>query len=277
MDAILGTLSHYGVSVSEAGYKELAKTNYPLSIALEWAESWKGTGQFSGFPLAASEELWKRLEPDRLAPWLLGERVGELVQQLDRMVDGAPDAKVGPAFEAVNALKPKIPMENGGAQRQFVAEAFDVFSEQFIRAFDGLAEKLAKEGHVEDAQAFAELEELLFPERAEVARAIVQAADGHWDVAEKMLIARVQTPSLSDGAQVVAVDGLIHIHSKAAEEHAARLLDAAEKAENHHLALAMVDRLAHLYRESHNRGALEALAARAEKLVAAHNKAHPNH
>jgi hypothetical protein len=277
-EALLGTLGHYGVPLTEAAFKDLAQKKYPVGIALEWLETWKGTGQFKDFPLEASAELWKRLVPDRLDPSHAAEALSNLMDELGKMVHGSSEARVGKAFEAVNALKAKIPQEKGGADRAFVTDMFARFDDESMREFDGLAESLAKEGHVEDAEEFAKVEEFLFPEREGVVRAVIKAADGHWDVAEKAILERVDASGLSTEARVFAIDALIHIHSKHAEPKANKLLDEAEKAEDYHLALGMVDRIAHLYRqENKNHPGFEALAARAQKLVAAHDKAHPHH
>ena len=278
VEAIFATLGHYGVAVDEPAFKALGEKHFPLAIASQWHKAWKGTGQFSTFPTAASQELWKRLLPDRLAPHAVTEPVQQLVQALTQMVAGAPDAPVGKTFKAFDDLKVKIPQKDGGALPEFTEEVFAPFHKDLTQAFDDMAEQLAKAGHSEDALAFAQVEEFLFPERAHVCTAMVKASLGQRDEAQKTLEARARDASLGDTSRVMAVDALIHLgFHPVAQEHALQILDAAEKAEQHHLALAMVDRLAHVYKEGNHRQALEDLAPRAERLVAAHNKAHPAH
>src|SRR4051812_7684016 len=87
-EAILGTLSHYGAKVDEAGYRKLAADSYPMAIATQWHEGWKGTGQFARFPFAAAEELWSRWEKERLLPSALAEKLGALIVALSQLHEG---------------------------------------------------------------------------------------------------------------------------------------------------------------------------------------------
>src|SRR4051812_11126626 len=66
--AILGTLTHYGVSVDSKSFRAQAELFYPLTIAQSWLQLWKGTGKFAKLPAPAIEELWRRLADDLLQP-----------------------------------------------------------------------------------------------------------------------------------------------------------------------------------------------------------------
>ena len=52
--AIIGSLNHYGVTVDEAGFRQLAAERYPLEIAGTWRGTWKGKGQFLQLPYVAA-------------------------------------------------------------------------------------------------------------------------------------------------------------------------------------------------------------------------------
>ena len=93
-DAILGTLGHYGVTVTEGAFKELAATKYPMMIAAEWAPKWKGTGQFSSFLPIAIGALWARWLPEQLTPEAVGvppeQVVGSSIRTKYEVRDGDP-------------------------------------------------------------------------------------------------------------------------------------------------------------------------------------------
>ena len=276
--AILGTLQHYGVTVDPESFKTLGAERFPLRIATEWQQGWKGTGQFSKFPFAAAAELFQRLLPDRLTPQAFSETLANLLNVLSQLMQGSANAKVGEAFEKVTALKARVPRKDGRADAGFVEEVFAPFPEKVLELFDEMAERLAKEGHDEDATGFVELEEFLFPEREIVAGAMVRAALGKKDEAEALLTARAADGNAPDEVRLLAVDGLIHLAShEQAREKGEALLAEAEKAENFHFALALGGRLAHVYEQKKDRPALEALEARMRRVSDAHAIAHPAH
>jgi hypothetical protein len=277
--AILSTLAHYGVAVDEAGFKSLAKDKYPLGIAYEWAQGWKGTGQFKLFPSAAAAELWKRLEEGRTAPGELAERLVEVMTALTRLLQGAADAPVGEAFKKFDALKEKLPQKDGQVEEKFVSEALAYLSEDAWKALDAIAEELAKQGHVDDAKSFAELEEFLMSDRKGVASAVVRAAAGEREPALQGLQAIAKG---EEGAnlerRLAAIDALSHLGAnEPALELGRRLLDDAEKAEDHHVAIGIGQRLYQAAQRSRDVGPLRELEERLGKLMEAHNKAHPHH
>src|SRR5438132_9586583 len=154
----LGTRSYYGTKADEASFKKMAEAMFPLQIAEEWHKSWKGTGQFSRFPAVAADELWKRLAGDRLQPAEFALALVKLLHALEAMREGKPDAPVGDAFKAVNEMKAKVPMENGKPHKRFVVET-GFHMGKWVQNFDHLAESLAKDGHIDDAEDFAAIEE----------------------------------------------------------------------------------------------------------------------
>jgi hypothetical protein len=276
-EAILGSLVHYGVDVDEAGFRAQAAEKYPLHIAHSWHSTWKGTGQFSKFPYAAANELWLRLEKDRLRPIDFADALGDLVVALQDLNAGEKDAPVDAGFEKVRALQPKLPSEKAQLEG-LMEEVMLQFGEDGTKVFDEIAEELAKEGHVEKAKAFAELEEALMPERRGIAMATVRAAAGERDAAIADVEKILSEPARNTASRLLAVDALIHMDAhEPAEKHASKALDEAEKSEDWHLALALCDRLAHLLEKLGRTKDLEALADRAERLAAAHDAAHPHH
>lgn len=275
-EAILGTLAHYGVSADEASFKELTREKYPLQVAHDWHGSWKGTGQFSKFPYAAASELFKRAWPDRLAPMDLALALAGLIEALQNLLDEVPDAPVGPAFEKVNALRPRLP--EGEALENLMNEVVIQLGEEGAERFDELAERLAKEGHVDDARDFAQLEEALLPERRGISTAVVHAAAGEKDQAIAQVEAVLADAGRSTESRVMAVDALIHFEDLPKATAAAEaLLETAEKAQDFHLGLAVCERLGFLYEKQEKWQELEALSKRAQALADAHDKAHPEH
>src|SRR4051794_3891473 len=108
--AILGSLTHYGVPVTEASFLELAKEDFPLTIAMKWHEHWKGTGQFSRFPGAAAEELWRRLKGGELAPTDLSLALVNLLGTLNGTLDGRSDEKAwDAAFKVAEGGLARLP------------------------------------------------------------------------------------------------------------------------------------------------------------------------
>jgi hypothetical protein len=61
LEAILGTLRHYGVSVSEESLRQVGSEEEALELAEGWQRVWKGTGPFRDLPSEAALELWDRL------------------------------------------------------------------------------------------------------------------------------------------------------------------------------------------------------------------------
>ncbi len=277
LEAILGTLAHYGVNTDETGFKAMAADALPMSIAQEWHETWKGVGQFSKLPYAAANELWRRFVPDRLRPVDFADALGDLLVALQDLIEEAPNEAVAPAREKVEALRPKLPTDEEKLA-EYMDEVFIQFGDEGADVFDELAEELAKAGRHDEARAFVALEESLLPERRGVAAAVVRAAAGERDQAIAELEKIAQDSTRSEDSRLLALDGLIHLDAhEPALTHANKGLDEAEKAEDWHLALALADRLAHLLEKLERNEELDALADRAEKLAEAHDRAHPDH
>lgn len=278
-EAILGTLAHYGIQTDEAAFRELTRDKYPLQVAAEWHEGgWKGTGQFSRFPYSAATELFRRMWPERLVPHTFAKALAELVNVLMAKVQkrsGGADA--GAAFEGVQALEPKLPREPE-ALGNLMDEAVMQLGEEGAKAFDELAENLAKAGHKEEARRFAELEERLLPERRGVATALVRAVSGEGEAAAKDLEAILNDEGRSDESRVMALDTLIHLGAyPQATVAAQKMLDKAEQTQDFHLGLGLCERLGYLLEQMERWADLEALAGRARALADAHDAAHPHH
>lgn len=277
VQAILGTLNHYGASVDEAGLGELTRSKYPLEIAQLWADGWKGTGQFAKLPWEAASELWRRANPDRLAPHEFAGALVRLMGVLERMRQGAQDAPVGPAFEKVEELKPRVPLVEGKPDPRFMFEV-SVHLGEGLDLCGQLAEKLAKEGHAEEAEAFIQVEEFVFPAWAGISRAMIRAGRGEEEAAIRDLEAIGRDPAREGESRVSALDALIALDAQGPAQDCARsLLDEAEGKGDFHLALAAGERLAALLEQVQDEEALEALLERMERLDQAHAAAHPEH
>jgi hypothetical protein len=279
VESILGTLSHYGLKVDEAHFRQLAEKLYPTGIAEEWQPRWKGTGQFAAFPRAAAEELWRRWLPDRLTPYAVAEALAKLMGSLGELLQGSQEAAVGPAFAAMDAARKGIPLTPAGTPDEtFIHDALSLFDPKAVQAFDNLAEMLARQGHMEDAEAFADLEEFLLPERKGVARSIVRVIKGEREPAVEELRRLAGDDSRSSASRVLAVDALLHVGAYSEAAGAGRpLMEAAEKAGDLHLALDLCARLQEAYKRLNDHGAQLALQRDLARLEAAHDVAHPGH
>ncbi|MBU8894322.1 hypothetical protein KRR26_01830 [Corallococcus sp. M34] len=278
-EALQGTLGHYGIPMSEADFRKLAESAYPLGIAQQWSSQWKGTGPFKDFVVAAAVELWRRWTPDLVSPVELTESIAGLMAVLSQRLAGVADAPVAPAFERMKALRSKLPVDEKGALKGgFLQEALAPFTERDAELFDGLAESLAAKGHVEDAESFADLEEFLLPDRKGISRAVARAARGEREPAVQDLVNITRDTARAPITRLLAVDGLIHLQAN--EQAAARakdLLETAEKEGELHLALDLIPRLEHVFKQQNDRAALLELVRTADRLEAAHDKMHPGH
>ncbi|MGV3623091.1 MAG: hypothetical protein ACO1OB_19890 [Archangium sp.] len=261
---ILGTLEHYGVTVSEAEFLETAKTEYPLAIASTWHESWKGKGQFSRFPAAAAEELWRRLKPDQFAPTDLSLAVVNLLGELDRVLDKkADDGTRETRFKVVENYIAKLP--SGEQGDKFLDETLYALGEG-MGPFDEMAEALATEGHGELADRFVKIEEALIPIRAGTASALVQAAKG--DVDGALVKLRKIATEAEPFTRISAIDALLE---RDQDEDARRalvvLVDEAGKAKDVELASEIVERMSRLLARNPNLADKNALRERVEQLA----------
>jgi hypothetical protein len=278
-EAIVGTLGHYGAPVAEADFRKLAETAWPQDIALQWGKQWKGTGPFKSFPYVAADELWRRWVPEKLAPRELAEALAELMGALTALLGGRQDAPVGPAFERMKATRQKVPVDDKGQpQLAFVERALGGFDEKVAELFDSMAEALAKAGHVGHAEAFAEFEEFLLPDRRGIATAVVRAAKGERDAAITELENISAEASRTSMARLLAVDAMIHLAAwPQAIARARPMMAQAEKEEDIHLALDLCGRLQHIYKAMGDRAALQELSRDSARLGELHDRMHPGH
>jgi hypothetical protein len=279
-EAIIGTLGHYGVQVKEEDFRALAADKYPSGIAEGWTSTWKGKGQFTPFPIAAAMELWKRWLKDRLAPYELSEGLAQLMGSLGMQLQGsAPADAVTAAFARMKEVRERVPLtDKGEPQPSFMQEALRVFDERAARAFDDLAEMLAKVGRHDDADAFADLEEFLLPDRRGVSKPIVRAAKGERDAALEDLQKVAQDAARSPLSRVLAVDGLLHLGANDKVAAVGRpLLEEGERLKDWHLALDVLARLEHAYKQLGQSTLLATLAEDRKRIEQAHDEAHPGH
>lgn len=267
--AIIGTLNHYGVELTEQRFKELAKDDYPLAIAQAWHQRWKGTGQFSRFPAAAAEELWRRLCDGALAPTDLALALVKLLTAMNDALEGkSDDGTWNTRFAVCEAYLPKVPPPSDQREK-FLAEMVAALGE-WLEVFDRMAEALAKKGHHAFAERFVAFEEQLFPVREGVARALVRAAKGEVDAAAAELLAIAQDAKRDDFARIGAVDGLIDLgRLDDAKRIALELVDKAEAEKDLELGTEIVQRFTRLLEKDPKLSDRNALRARVEKLAAA--------
>lgn len=268
--AILGTLGHYGVGLDEAGFAQLARERYPLAIAEQWQATWRGTGQFSEFPPFAADELWRRVEKGRVAPSDLAQAVAKLLFALEKMREGSPEAPVGEAFQQVEELKARL-----GAPSDAFLEEVHFHLTEWNEILDQLAQKLARDGHVEDAADFAAVEELIFPEREGTSRALVRALRGEKEQALSELVAIASSADRSRENRLWAVDTLIELEAhEEAERQALPLFELAERERDFHLALHLGQRLEHLLEKLPPSEERDRLTVRLAELALAHQREH---
>lgn len=263
--AIIGTLAHYGVEVTEASFLELAKDAYPLAIAQTWHDGWKGTGQFSRFPAAAAEELWRRLKPDEFAPTDLGLALINLLTELDRVLEKKPDDGTRETrFKVVEGYLAKLPAP-GEKRDRFLDELLFALGE-WMEPLDDMAEALASEGHADLADRFVAIEEALLPVRAGTAKALVQAAKG--DVAGALVQLRTLATGAEPFARLSAIDALFeHEQVEDAKRALLALVDVAEQSKDVELASEVVERMSRLLKLDPKRADKHELRGRVEQLA----------
>lgn len=264
--AILGSLSHYGVPVTEESFLALTKEDFPLTIAMGWHEHWKGTGQFSRFPAAAAEELWRRLKGGEIAPTDLSLALVNLLTALNGELDKKPDdGTLDTRFKVVEAYLGRVPPA-GDRREKFMAEMVGSMGE-WLEVFDGMAEALAKKDQPALADRFVAFEETLFPVRRGTAAALVKAAKGdqYGALVDLRLIAG--DSKRDDFTRLSAIDGLFQFNQvDDAKAFTLELVDRAEKEKDVELASEAVERLTRLLRIDPKRVDRAELRARVEQL-----------
>lgn len=244
-EAILGTLAHYGVTVDEAGYRALAEAHFPLAIAHHWHEAgWKGTGQFSRFPAAAAEELWRRLCKGQIAPTDVALAIINLLTALNDALEQKPDDGTWDTrFKVVENYLPSMPPP-GERRDAFVDELVAALGDDWMEVFDAMGHALAKKGQLPFAQRFAHIEEGLFPVREGVAVALVKAAAGEEAAALADLRAIAADGAKHGLTRLSAVDALLTFDRfEEGVELLLALLDTAEAARDLELGASVIDLL----------------------------------
>ncbi|MBX7113349.1 MAG: hypothetical protein K1X64_03365 [Myxococcaceae bacterium] len=241
VEAILGTLKHYGVSVTEAAFKASAEKMYPLDFVRQWVVGWKGTGQFGSFPLAAADELWHRWVGEKLNPDHLTHELMTLMALLTAQ-PRSDTAEVTKAFEVLEGHKAEMPGP-GDLREQFVAEM--VFRmDDALSTFNRLGETLAGQGRGEEALRFVAFEEFLFPVREGSATALVKAALGKKEEAIADLIKIADDAKRDPHARLSAVDALLHFEEIAkAKPVTLAMLELAQEGKDLELAVELAERL----------------------------------
>jgi hypothetical protein len=267
LSAILGTLSHYGVATTEESFLTAAKEDFPLTIAQGWHEHWKGTGQFSRFPGAAAEELWRRLNGKEIAPTDLALGLVNLLTALDRALDGKPDDGAREScFTIVEGFLPRAPAA-GDRREKFMAEMVAALGE-WLEVLDGMAEALAKKSQAELADRFCALAEALFPVRQGTATALVKAARGDVGSALIDLMVIAGDAKRDDFARLSAIDALVQYDKlDDAKRFTLELVDKAQQEKDVDLASEAVERLTEMLRLNPRRSDRDELRARVEQLA----------
>lgn len=268
-EAILGTLSHYGVKIDEASFLEKTKSAFPLELADEWHAMWKGTGQFTQFPAAAAEELWARFRKGQLAPTDFTLALINLLQMLDDVLGKKPDDGTRETrFKVVEAYLPKIPLTDEPDHRRarFLAETLQALGD-WAQVWDGMGETLASQGHPEVAYRLVGIDESLFPDNVGISRALVKLQlkdkSGLDDLRAIGNDAK-RTPI----ARLSAADGLLsQREGDDAKAILMALLDIAEKERDAELAGAVVEQMRRLLELDGSRGDRVELRDRIAKLI----------
>jgi hypothetical protein len=199
------------------------------------------------------------------------------MESLGRMMEGAQDAPVGQKFKALEELKGKVPKKDGKPDDRWVNELLWRIGD-WRKVMGRIAQDLAKDGHLEDADEFIALEEFLVPDWAGTTRALVRAQKGEKAEAIVDLTKLVSDGGRAGEARAGALDCLLQLDAlDEAEKVAGPLLEDAEKKEDFHLAMDVGQRLAYVYEKKRNATAMRALRDRLQKVQEAHAKAHPGH
>ena len=270
--AVLGSLAHYGVSVTEESFLELCVEEFPLTIALGWHETWKGTGQFSRFPGAAAEELWRRLKGGEPAPTdvslalvnLLGKLDGSLAQKATPFVP----SEVEGLFSVAEGYLPRLP-PTAHRRQKFVLAMMGAMGE-WEDVFNEMAEVLAKKGQPVLADRLAALDEALIPMRRGISSALVKAAKGEVETAVAELTAIAGDAKRAPPDRLSAIDGLLELEQfDEVKRFSMELVDVAETSRDPDVASETVERLARLIDEDPDRADRDELMARVKKLAKA--------
>lgn len=268
LDAIFGTLAHYGVVVDEHAYRKLASESFPLSIAMRWHDDWRGTGQFARFPASASEELWRRFLPEALAPSDLALALIKLLIELaDVLEQNVRSDTLETRFKVVEAFLPKLP-QVGDRRERFLAELTRALGDE-LEDFDEMAFALAESKHHGLADRFVAIEESVFEVRQGIVSAEVLWAKGEKTTAVAQLTAIANDAGRDDFARLGACDALMDMNEfVAAGPVLSALLDKATDARDLALAVEVTPRLEHFVKKDRALALKLDIRARVERLFA---------
>lgn len=264
---ILGTLAHYGVKEDEASFLKKCEEAYPLGIAHAWHEHWAGKGQFLRFPVAASEELWRRLKPGVVAPSDVTLAIVNLLEMLDEKLAGeVDDGSHETRFKVVEAYLKTLP-EAGDRQSRFLDEVVVTLGD-WLEVFDTMARALAKKEFAAEAQRFVALEEALFPLRRGTSSALLAASSGDRQGGVAALNAIAADATRGDYNRLSAIDCLLELEeTAAAKQHVLVLLAKAEETKDVELASEAVAMLSEVLERDPDPADRKELQARVESLA----------
>lgn len=245
LEAILGTLTHYGVPLDEAGFKAAAAEKEPLDLAMDWNKTWKGTGQFVQFPFAAVNELFMRLFPDRVTPQKIAIALMEVMSHALGVSQGREDAKLEEAFSKMDPLVSQLPPK-GDRRDSFLSELV-TYIEPVAKNFNNLPVALAQNGKKGEALRLAKLTEQLFEDREGTVTAVVRALTGEREGAIVDLAGWAADANRELYARYYALDSLYQLDAFAAiQQQGLAVFDAAAEAKKWQLADTIAHMLAHL-------------------------------
>lgn len=247
-EAILGTLSHYGIAMDEAGFKTSAGEKFPLELAIDWKPKWKGTGQFATFPYAAANELFSRLVPEKPTPMKGATQVIELIAHALKLIGAQPDADLNGAFGRWDAMVAQLPPK--GDRRDAFLREFVTFIESWAKTFNELPERLAKAGKKDEALRFALVHETLFSDREGCMTALVRAHTGEKEAAIADLVKWAGEAGRDPYARYSALDALVQLDEREqVKSLGLGVFDAAAEAKSWGLADSIAHLLGHLVQQ----------------------------
>ncbi len=246
-EAILGTLAHYGVQTDEKSFIELAKVEYPMGIAHQWHEGWKGKGQFLRFPVAAAEQVWHRLLPGEVAPVDVALALMNLMKEMDRVLGEKPDDGTRETrFKVVEAYLAKLPAPSE-RRDAFEVEVMYAIGDDWAEVLDSMGAALANKGKRTEAERLTVIEETLFPVRAGTARALMRASAGEKTEAKADLEALAADASKSADVKIAVVDAFIDLsHLPEAKTLLMQLVNDAAAQKDMERVSTLVDRVTRL-------------------------------
>jgi hypothetical protein len=228
-EAILATLAHYGITQDLAALQAEAAQHYPMHWARNWFPHWKGLGQFSRFPGAAAQELWRRFRPEALAPTDLALALIQLLSDVDKFLVSQTTQTLDTRFKVVTDLAAKMPPRS--VQRDEFMEELVASTGEWMKALDIFPYGLAQSSRPDDAQRLIRLDEQIFEVREGISSAIFLERTGKRDEALAQLnaiAANSQRHALNRlhacevlfdvSAQTAALDAIGHLIEQVAQQ-----------------------------------------------------------